>query len=75
MQASNYVAWFPSEIMAPGTECRVTEKVNKLVQGLPGVKQIGIYHRRSAPSIINDNTLKLYQKLIIQYFLLMWFSL
>lgn len=51
--------------MAPGTECRVTEKVNKLVLALPGVKQTGIYCRKSAPSIIND-ILKFYQKLIIQ---------
>lgn len=73
MEASSYVTWFPSEIMAPGIECCVTEKVNKLVQALPGVKQIGIYHRKSAPSIINDNILKFYQKLIIQWFLLMHF--
>ena len=51
--------------MAPGTECRVTEQVNKLVPALPGVKQIGIYCRKSAPFIINDSILKFYQKLII----------
>ena len=75
MQASSYIARFPSEIMAPGTECRVTEKVNKLVPALPGVKQTGIYCRKSAPSIINDNILKFYQKLIIQCLLLLRLSL
>lgn len=42
----------------------MTENMNKLVQALPDVEQIGIYHRKTAPSIINDSILKLYQKLI-----------
>lgn len=72
---SSDVAWLPSEIMAPGTESHVAEKMNKLAQALPDVKQIGIYHRKSAPSIINDDILKFYQKLIIQCFLSVVFSL
>lgn len=75
MEAFSYLAWFPSEIMAPGTERCVTEKVNKLMQAVPGVKHIGKYRRKSAPSIINDDILKFYQILVIQCFLLMRFSL
>lgn len=42
----------------------MTEDMNKLVQALPDVEQIGIYHRKNAPFKINDSILKLYQKLI-----------
>lgn len=65
---------FPQKLMAPETECHVTEKVSKLVQALPDVKQIGIYYRKSAPSIINNNIAKFYQKLTIHCFLLVQFS-
>lgn len=73
MWASGNVAQFPSELMSPrGADALYKRKWMNWCRH-SGVRETVIHHRQGGPSIINDNSLKFYQKLTIQHFLWMHF--